>query len=76
MKTALTKVMTLAYCHTVYDITKTSAEVITVRVGFFCFPRLPDFFVTPDLGPKMYNAYGTVLKFGIFMSTIVQLPFV
>jgi len=24
--------------------------------------RLPDFFVPPDLGPKMYNAYGSALS--------------
>ena len=51
-------------------LVKTSVKVIKVRVSF-CFPRLPEFFVTPDLGPKMYNAYGTVLKFVIFMSKIV-----
>lgn len=34
------------------------------NVAFFL--RLPDFFVTPDLGPKMYNAYGkSFFDFGI-----------
>jgi len=27
--------------------------------------RLPEFFVKPDLGPKMYNAYGTALHPGV-----------
>lgn len=27
-------------------------------MSIILYPRLPDFFVTPDLGPKMYNAYG------------------
>ena len=32
----------------------------THRGGVFNLAsRLPDFFVKPDLGPKMYNAYGS-----------------
>lgn len=34
----------------------------TQRNGTFNLAsRLPDFFVKPDLGPKMYNAYGSAL---------------
>ena len=34
----------------------------THRNGVFNLAgRLPDFFVKPDLGPKMYNAYGSSL---------------
>lgn len=29
--------------------------------------RLPDFLVRPDLGPKMYNAYGMCLNTDIFL---------
>ena len=37
------------------------------------FLRLPDFFVTPDLGPKMYNAYGkSFFDFGIVIIFILQ----
>lgn len=30
--------------------------------------RLPNFFVRPDLGPKMYNAYGETNDFDTLMS--------
>lgn len=34
----------------------------THRTGVFNIAsRLPDYFVRPDLGPKMYNAYGSAL---------------
>ena len=34
----------------------------THRTGIYNMAsRLPDFFVKPDLGPKMYNAYGSAL---------------
>ena len=34
----------------------------TKRSGVFNLAsRLPDFFVRPDLGPKLYNAYGSAL---------------
>ena len=37
------------------------------------FLRLPDFFVTPDPGPKMYNAYGkSFFGFGIVIIFILQ----
>ncbi len=34
----------------------------THRTGVYNLTsRLPEFFVKPDLGPKMYNAYGSAL---------------
>lgn len=35
--------------------------------------RLPNFFVRPDLGPKMYNAYGE--RDRLFMTTKAHLIF-
>jgi hypothetical protein len=40
-------------------------------MSIILYPRLPDFFVTPDLGPKMYNAYGKYVLHN--SSSIIQL---
>ena len=36
------------------------------------FLRLPDFFVKPDLGPKMYNAYGEIFAWILFLFCIYE----
>lgn len=51
----------------------------THRVGILNLAsRLPDFLVRPDLGPKMYNAYGKIFFFSFaysFLPLIFLFPF-